>query len=118
MASLFTHAFAAVALTKITSDRAWDWRFWTFAIISSGVPDADVLGFAFGIRYGDLLGHRGLSHSLLFALLWSFFIVLWAFRDVEKRSREWWMIFGFLFLATASHGVLDAMTNGGLGVAF
>jgi inner membrane protein len=24
----------------------------------------------------------------------------------------------FLFLATASHGVLDAMTNGGLGVAF
>ena len=24
----------------------------------------------------------------------------------------------YLFLATASHGVLDAMTNGGLGVAF
>lgn len=27
-------------------------------------------------------------------------------------------LFGYLFLATASHGILDAMTNGGLGVAF
>jgi len=27
-------------------------------------------------------------------------------------------LFAYLFLATASHGVLDAMTNGGLGVAF
>jgi inner membrane protein len=26
--------------------------------------------------------------------------------------------FGFLFLATASHGVLDAFTNGGRGIAF
>jgi inner membrane protein len=26
--------------------------------------------------------------------------------------------FAYFFLATASHGVLDAMTNGGLGVAF
>jgi inner membrane protein len=27
-------------------------------------------------------------------------------------------LFAYLFLATASHGVLDAMTNSGLGVAF
>jgi len=27
-------------------------------------------------------------------------------------------LFVFVFLATASHGVLDAMTNGGLGIAF
>jgi inner membrane protein len=30
------------------------------------------------------------------------------------RAKVWW----FLFLATASHGLLDAMTNGGLGIAF
>lgn len=33
-----------------------------------------------------------------------------------ERSR--FGLFGYLFLATASHGVLDAITNGGLGVAF
>jgi inner membrane protein len=27
-------------------------------------------------------------------------------------------MFTYVFLATASHGLLDAMTNGGLGVAF
>ena len=27
-------------------------------------------------------------------------------------------LFAYLFLTTASHGLLDAMTNGGLGVAF
>ena len=27
-------------------------------------------------------------------------------------------MFAYLFLATASHGVLDAITNGGLGAAF
>jgi inner membrane protein len=29
-----------------------------------------------------------------------------------------WDLFGFFFAVTASHGLLDAFTNGGLGVAF
>ena len=28
------------------------------------------------------------------------------------------MVWGYLFLCTLSHGVLDAATNGGLGIAF
>jgi len=28
------------------------------------------------------------------------------------------LLCGFLFLSTLSHGILDALTNGGLGVAF
>ena len=31
------------------------------------IPDLDVIGFKFGIRYGDMLGHRGLTHSIFFA---------------------------------------------------
>ena len=33
------------------------------------LPDADVIGFRFGISYADAFGHRGFSHSLAFALL-------------------------------------------------
>jgi inner membrane protein len=33
------------------------------------LPDLDVLGFHAGIPYEHPLGHRGLSHSLLFALV-------------------------------------------------
>ena len=72
----------------------------------------DVLGFGFGIRYEDLLGHRGLSHSFLFAAVLSSALVF----AVHEGRRQWvWL---YLFLATASHGLLDALTNGGLGVAF
>src|SRR5437773_3997972 len=118
MASALSHAFAAVALTKTLSYRKRDWRFWTLAVASSILPDADIVGFAFGIEYGDLLGHRGLSHSLLFAALWSLLVVSCEYRRLMKFSRHWWSLVSQFFLVTVSHGLLDAMTNGGLGVAF
>ena len=44
-------------------------RLIVLAIVCAALPDLDVAGFAFGVRYADLLGHRGLSHSLPFAAL-------------------------------------------------
>jgi inner membrane protein len=81
----------------------------------SAVPDLDVIGFHFGVRYGDLMGHRGFTHSLFFAVLLAGLVTM-AFRGQSQISC--WRLFFYLFLATASHGILDAMTNGGLGVAF
>jgi inner membrane protein len=81
------------------------------------LPDADVIGFRFGIRYGDFWGHRGFTHSLFFAVLVATVVVLLWFRHGVpglSRAAAW----AFFFLATASHGLLDAMTDGGLGVAF
>ena len=90
MASALTHAFAAVALTKTFSGRKHDWRFWTLAVVSSILPDADVVGFAFGIEYGDLLGHRGFSHSLMFAAVWSLLLASWNNSGRIKFPRNWW----------------------------
>jgi inner membrane protein len=86
MASAFTHAFAATALGKTCFFTKLDWRFWMLAIVSAILPDADVIGFAFGINYGDMLGHRGFSHSLLFALLWSFLVVSLGFKRLPRYS--------------------------------
>jgi inner membrane protein len=81
------------------------------------LPDVDAIGFRFGIPYGDFWGHRGFTHSLLFAaLLAEAVTLLVAVRAAPGIGRL--SLFAYLFLATASHGVLDAMTNGGLGVAF
>lgn len=81
------------------------------------LPDIDVIGFRFGVRYGDLLGHRGLTHSLPFAVALSALLAGILFpAHAEKGS--WPLTFLFLFLCTASHGVFDAMTDGGLGIAF
>jgi inner membrane protein len=118
MASILTHAFAAIAVGKTCYPQRQDWRFWLLATASAIVPDADVIGFYFGIQYGDMFGHRGFSHSLLFALLWSLLVVRVGFKSAARRSKQWWSLLAFFFLVAASHGVLDAMTNGGLGVAF
>ena len=79
-------------------------------------PDLDVIGFRFGIHYSDFWGHRGVTHSLLFALIVAGVFGVWIGRNLPQTGRT--RLFVYLFLATASHGLLDAMTNGGLGVAF
>jgi inner membrane protein len=80
-------------------------------------PDIDVVCQRFGIKYTDMLGHRGLTHSLLFAACLSGVVVLLAFRKpLEGISRK--TLFVLFFVSTVSHAVLDAMVDGTLGVAF
>src|SRR3954464_15642568 len=114
MASAFTHAFVGIALGSIAGGQPRRWRFWVLAAGSAVLPDADVITFAFGVDYADFFGHRGFFHSLLFALTWALFVVTMEFR----KSDAFWRLTLLFFLITASHPLLDAMTNGGLGVAF
>jgi inner membrane protein len=118
MASAFSHAFVAIALGKAYSQRPMPWRFWVLSVLCAVLPDADVIGFALGVKYTDMLGHRGLSHSLSFACVLGVSVVRVAFSDVVSFSRAWWTLVLYFSMVTASHGVLDAMTNGGLGIAF
>ena len=56
-------------------------------------------------------------HSLFFSAVLSVSVTaILAWHERLKISRS--ALFAYLFLATASHGILDAMTNRGLGVAF
>jgi inner membrane protein len=118
MASAFSHAFVAVALGKAYSPQPRPWRFWVLAVLCSVLPDADVLGLALGIRYGAMLGHRGLSHSLCFAGIVGFSVAWLAFHDRAQPSKAHWTLGLYFTAVTASHGFLDAITNGGLGIAF
>lgn len=116
MASAFSHAFVAVTLGKIASHQAMTWPVVLTGAVCSIVPDLDVIEFAFGIHYGDLWGHRGLTHSLFFAGLLSAVLVALVYRQESQATKAG--IGLYFFLCTASHGVLDAMTDGGLGIAF
>lgn len=89
-----------------------------FLLILSGMlltilPDLDVVAFVYGIPYGHMFGHRGFSHSILFAVLASSVLALF-FR--QARVGQSLLVWGYLFICAVSHGLLDAMTNGGLGV--
>lgn len=110
MPTVFTHPAVALALSPFFR-RALPGKRWVAAgALLSVLPDFDTIGFRLGIHYGDLLGHRGLTHSLAFAAL----LALAAAALARERRGTKWL---YLFLCAASHGLLDACTNGGLGVA-
>jgi inner membrane protein len=117
MPTIITHGFVASLLGKGLAAGRVPPRFWFLSVLCSILPDADVIGFRLGINYEDLLGHRGLSHSLAFAIILSLVVTFLAFPQLPPRSTRL-VLFSYFFVVTASHGVLDAMTDGGLGVAF
>jgi inner membrane protein len=117
MASAFSHAIAALGIGACFYRREVPKRVWALGALYGALPDADVAAFAFGIPYGHMLGHRGLSHSLLAAAGLAAATVGLGFRR-GVSGMEPAALGSYFFLATASHGVLDALTNGGLGVAF
>ncbi len=115
MPSVITHAAPALALVPAFAEPGVPARLWVLGVLCAAAPDLDLAAFWFGIPYAHPLGHRGLSHSLAFAALAAALVLLVVPRG---RSRlRWSRAWLYLFLCTASHGVLDAFTNGGLGVA-
>lgn len=117
MPTIFTHAIVALSARKLFFREKAPVQFDALAVFCSVGPDFDVIGFGLGIHYGDFLGHRGFSHSLCLAALVALGVVSFAFRDTAKFSAEWRKLVLFFFLVTASHGLLDALTDGGLGIA-
>ena len=116
MASAFTHAIAGLAIGTAFRRPEQAGRFWTLGAVAAAIPDLDVVGFRLGVPYDSVFGHRGFTHSLIFAALLAS-VLMFAFdrgQGGTERRRVWL----YLFLATASHGVLDAMSTGGGGVAF
>lgn len=117
VASAFSHAVAALGIGALFYRPEVPKRVWLIGAACATLPDLDVIGFRFGIAYGDVLGHRGFSHSLIFAAGLAAGVVLVGFRRGVPGLRPT-TLWAYLFLATASHGFLDAFTDGGLGVAF
>jgi len=115
--SAFSHAVAALGIGACFYRPDVPRRIWVLGAACAALPDLDVIGFRFGIAYGDMLGHRGLTHSLPFAAALATAVVALGFRHGVSGlgPRALWAYF---FFATASHGFLDAFTNGGMGVAF
>jgi len=115
MPSILSHPAPILALATLVPQRLRTRRIVLAAVGCSVLPDVDVAGFAFGIPYGHVLGHRGITHGLPFALALGAVVAAGLAQASGERFVPLWL---FLTAATASHGCLDAMTNGGLGVAF
>lgn len=114
MPTLFTHPAIPLALGLGLGQRTISRRLLLTGVALSILPDLDVLSFRFAVPYSAAMGHRGFTHSLMFAALAALLGALLLRRYQERFVPA----LVFLFVAAVSHGVLDAFTNGGLGIAF
>ena len=78
MPSVFSHAVAGFALSRVGMSAAYRWQLPLVAAFSAVVPDLDAIGHMLGVPYASFWGHRGFSHSIVFAVLWGG-IVAWTF---------------------------------------
>lgn len=114
MASIISHPAVPLAIGLALGSRVIPRRLLEFGVVASILPDIDVAAFRFGIPYGDMFGHRGFTHSISFAVLLG--AVFACFSKVGRERRL--AVVCFTAFAAISHGLLDALTNGGLGVGF
>lgn len=113
MPTLLAHSAVPLALGLGLGRTAVPRPLVAAGVAAAVLPDLDVVAFRFGVPYADQLGHRGMSHSLAFALLVALLGALALRRWGVPMGTSLW----FLFVAGGSHGLLDMLTTGGLGVA-
>jgi inner membrane protein len=82
------------------------------------MPDMDFIVHYMGVAHESVWNHRGITHSLLFALVLALAAKALVFKELSWKKQSTWNWIGLLFLAVVSHGLLDALTDGGSGVAF
>ena len=116
MPTIFSHAVFAAVTGKSFLEKSFSVWFWLLTAVCAMIPDADVIGFSFGVKYESLFGHRGLTHSIFFAALFGGFVALIVHKFL-KSGLSFVKLFIFFSLATLTHPLLDMLTNGGLGVA-
>jgi len=112
MPTIFSHAIFAEALGT-TLGKNQPARFWILTALCAVLPDADVIAFNFAMERGSMFTHRGITHSIFFAIILGCAVSALFGRSEISR----WKLALYFATATVSHPLLDMLTNGGSGVA-
>ena len=109
--SAFAHALVGASLASALPAKRRIAGFGGVLAALAAAPDLDVVAFRFGIPYEHPLGHRGVTHSLPFAmLLGALSWPLWR-RVLPDGAGS---AAALTALAIRVHGILDAFTDAGL----
>lgn len=113
MPSSVSHAMVAVALGSMIAPRRLFRPFLVFGAAAAVLPDVDAIGRPFYGAAGDidaLGGHRGFTHSVVFAAVMG--VVAFSAARLNDSWRGHHVRFGlFVAAATCLHGVLDLFTS-------
>ena len=113
MPTIFTHVAIPVAAALALGSSRVPTSMLLAGMVAAIAPDFDGIAYQFGWRPDGMWGHRGFTHTLLFAALLGL-LGLWL--------AKWWKVprlagFAWLALCCLSHPLLDMMTSGGSGIA-
>jgi len=113
MPTILTHLAVPIAGAVALGSRRISRGALLIGLLAAAAPDFDGIPFYFGLHFGGLAWHRGVTHTLLFALLLGL-IGYWCAPswNISRAAGYAWIA-----LCTLSHPLLDMMTNGGAGIA-
>ncbi|MFZ6641487.1 metal-dependent hydrolase [Undibacterium sp. TC4M20W] len=114
MATILTHPVVPLTLGLLLGQKRLPRPLVLTGMLAVILPDLDVITFKLGIAYDSAFGHRGFSHSIVFAMLVASLVSIFHTR-LRSSILVCWL---FIAFATISHGLLDALTTGGQGVEF
>ena len=113
MSSIISHPAIPLAIGLGLGSGLVSRRLLVTGIACSIIPDLDVYLHRAADAY-PALEHRGLTHSIAFAVLCGALAAVFA-RKLDARPL---VAFLFVTVASASHGFIDAFTTGGPGILF
>ena len=108
MPTIFTHPAVPLAIGIGLGTRVIPPKLLIMGALATIVPDVDVY-FGATVQENSALAHRGFTHSVGFAFLVGLLAAALARRALAAQPL---IAFAFVTLCTASHGLLDAFTNG------
>ena len=94
MCSVLTHPVVPVALAAILPQDTLSSSLVLVGAACAVIPDLDVIGVKFGVGSHPLLGHRGLTHSIVFAAVLGALLTHTLFHNSHPDP---WVVFLFLF---------------------
>lgn len=127
MPSVFTHLAVGASLAAVLPRDQRTLGAGALLAFAAAAPDLDVIAFGMGIPYEHPLGHRGVTHSLPFAAAMALLsIPAWrrwlpasggaAAHLTAARPTAAHLAAALTFVALASHGLLDSLTDAGKGI--
>jgi inner membrane protein len=115
LATILSHPAVPAGIALALGQKRVPRQLLIAGMFCSIAADFDTVGMAMGIPYESQWGHRGFTHSIVAALALAGFWA-WAERKTFGVKPAW--AFVYLFISAISHPIIDAMTDGGLGIAF
>ncbi|MGV3539121.1 MAG: metal-dependent hydrolase [Rufibacter sp.] len=111
-----THAALGACLGELLLSKKLGKKALLWGAVAQNIPDIDVVAALWLPPYQNLLVHRGITHSFLFAFLFALLLTVAAFGWHKDRVVPWSQLFLFFLLQVTVHDLLDTCNAYGTGL--